>query len=142
MLIQKSADFSIQMDTGIAFADITPTISRLVSESNVMNGIVHLVAIGSTASLTSIEYEPGALEDLKSAIDSMAPAEKQYAHELTWHDGNGHSHVQAAIMGPSLSLPIRSGELSLGTWQQVTLINHDNRPRNRKVALSIIGQCA
>jgi len=95
--------------------------------------------VGSTGSLTTIEYEPGVVEDLKKAINKLAPSGDVYEHEKAWHDGNGHSHVQAALLGPSISLPVRNGELMLGTWQQVVLINHDNRSRNRTVEVTIIG---
>ena len=95
--------------------------------------------VGSTGSLTTIEYEPGVVTDLKEAVNRLAPPDLPYAHELAWHDGNGHSHVQAALMGPSIALPIRRGELRLGTWQQVVAINHDNRARRRKVEVTLCG---
>ena len=120
-------------------ADITSQVGRVVTDSGVANGSVHLSVVGSTGSLTTIEYEPGAVEDLKDAIRRLAPPEMAYAHEMTWHDGNGHSHVQAAMMGPSLVVPVRGGRLRLGTWQQVVLINHDNRPRTRAVEVTVIG---
>ena len=95
--------------------------------------------VGSTGSLTTIEYEPGVVADLKEAINRLAPPDLPYAHELAWHDGNGHSHVQAALMGPSITLPLRSGKLRLGTWQQVVAINHDNHPRKRSIEVTLIG---
>ena len=95
--------------------------------------------VGSTGSLTTIEYEPGVVEDLKAAMNRIAPPDITYAHELAWHDGNGHSHVQAAMMGPSIVVSIREARLRLGTWQQVVAINHDNRSRRRKVEVTIIG---
>jgi secondary thiamine-phosphate synthase enzyme len=95
--------------------------------------------IGSTGSLTTIEFEPGVVEDLKQAISRLAPPDLEYEHEKAWHDGNGHSHVQAALLGPSIVIPIRDGQLKLGTWQQVVAINHDNRPRTRTVEVSITG---
>ena len=101
---------------------------------------VHVTAIGSTASLTTVEYEPGAIEDLKRAIQRLAPADATYAHEMAWHDGNGHSHVQAALLGPSVAVPIRDGRLRLGTWQQVVLINHDIHARRRPVEVTVIGE--
>ncbi len=93
------------------------------------NGQLSAVMVGSTGSLTTIEYEPGVVEDLKRAINLLAPPGIDYAHEAAWHDGNGHSHVQAALLGPSIVLPIRNGNLKTGTWQQLVAINHDNHPR-------------
>ncbi|NJO67462.1 MAG: YjbQ family protein [Rhodospirillales bacterium] len=130
----------IALETGPAMADVSPHISQVVAASGVRDGSVQLSAVGSTASLTTIEYEPGAIEDLKRAILRLAPPNMEYMHELTWHDGNGHSHVQAALLGPSLYLPIRGGRMRLGTWQQVVLINHDNRPRQRELAITVIGR--
>jgi secondary thiamine-phosphate synthase enzyme len=89
--------------------------------------------------LTTIEYEPGVVNDLSAAVDRLAPPGLKYAHEEAWHDGNGHSHVQAALLGPSIVLPIRKGRLRLGTWQQVVAINHDNHARQRIIEVTIIG---
>jgi secondary thiamine-phosphate synthase enzyme len=131
--------FEMPMETGPDLADVTGLVGRIVSTSQVLEGSAQLAAVGSTASLTTIEFEPGAIEDLKRAILRLAPPNMEYVHELTWHDGNGHSHVQAALLGPSLSVPIREGRMRLGTWQQVVLINHDNRPRRRAVEVTVIG---
>ena len=128
------------MAVGPALEDITGELAAMVVDSGVKNGVLHATAIGSTASLTTIEYEPGVIEDLKRAITQLAPPGLDYEHERAWHDGNGHSHVQAALLGASLSIPIRNGELALGPWQQIVLINHDNRTRNRKVEVTIIGR--
>ncbi len=96
--------------------------------------------IGSTGSITTIEYEPGAMQDLKRAITQLAPPTLEYAHEQAWHDGNGHSHVQAALLGPSETFPVRDGKLVTGTWQQIVCVNHDNRPRTRRVAVTVLGR--
>lgn len=132
--------FEIPLETGPDLTDVTGMVARIVASSQVRDGSAQLAAVGSTASLTTIEFEPGAVEDLKRAIARLAPPNLEYVHELTWHDGNGHSHVQAALLGPSLVVPIRGGRLRLGTWQQVVLINHDNRPRRRAVEVTVIGQ--
>ena len=95
--------------------------------------------VGSTGSLTTIEYEPGVVADLKDAIERLAPKGMAHAHEEAWHDGNGHSHVQAALLGPSIHLPVREGRLKLGTWQQVVVINHDNRSRRRSIEMTVVG---
>jgi len=95
--------------------------------------------VGSTGSLTTIEYEPGVVRDLMAAVNRLAPPDMEYEHEKAWHDGNGHSHVQAALLGPSIVLPIRKGRLKLGTWQQVVAFNHDNRSRQRTIEVTITG---
>lgn len=131
--------FDVSLRTGPDVADITPAVGRIVAASGVRDGSAQLAAVGSTGSLTTIEFEPGAVADLKDAIRRLAPPELDYAHELAWHDGNGHSHVQAALLGPSLTVPVRGGRIRLGTWQQIVAINHDNRPRRRPVEVTVIG---
>jgi secondary thiamine-phosphate synthase enzyme len=131
--------FDVSLQTGPDLADITGHVGRVVAESGIRNGSAQVVAVGSTASVTTIEYEPGAIADLKDAIRRLAPPDIPYAHEMAWHDGNGHSHVQAALLGPSLVVPVRGGRLRLGTWQQVVLLNLDNRPRRRAVDVTVIG---
>jgi secondary thiamine-phosphate synthase enzyme len=138
-LVVHCDSFEMSLGAGPDLADVTPPLARIVTASGVRRGSAHVTAIGSTASVTSIEYEPGAIEDLKRAIQRLAPADASYAHEMAWHDGNGHSHVQAALLGPSVALPIRDGRLRLGTWQQVVLINHDIHPRRRPVEVTVIG---
>ncbi|MCJ7772862.1 MAG: secondary thiamine-phosphate synthase enzyme YjbQ [Desulfobacterales bacterium] len=129
----------VRLKTGPDIFDITDGLNRLVTRCRVENGSLFASVIGSTGSLTTIEYEPGVIEDLKKAINGLAPPGQIYAHEEAWHDGNGHSHVQAALIGPSISLPIRQSRLKLGTWQQVVAINHDNKPRSRKIEVTIVG---
>ena len=135
-----TSQIRVSLKTGIDMINITDKIERLVTDSTIENGTANLTVIGSTGSITTIEYEPGVISDLKRAINKMAPPEEEYEHEKAWHDGNGHSHVQAAIIGLSIVLPIRNGRVSLGTWQQVVVINHDNRPRERNIEVSIIGE--
>ncbi len=129
----------VSLKIGPDICDITYELAGLQNRSGVKNGSLFATIIGSTGSITTIEFEPGVVEDLKQAISRLAPPGAEYQHELAWHDGNGHSHVQAALLGPSISLPIRSGKLQLGTWQQVVAINHDNRSRNRVIEVTIIG---
>ena len=119
--------------------DITPQVESAVSKSGISSGIVVVFTPGSTAGLTTIEYEPGAISDLKDAIARIAPEGMAYAHDARWGDGNGFSHVRAALLGPSLSLPLREGALVTGTWQQIVLVDFDNRPRSRRVEVQIIG---
>lgn len=132
--------FEVALRAGPDLADVTPLLARIVVQSGVRRGGAQLSAVGSTASLTTIEYEPGAVEDLKEAIRRLAPPDRSYHHEMTWHDGNGHSHVQAALMGPSIVVPVRDSRLKLGTWQQVVLINHDIHARRRAVEVTVIGE--
>ena len=130
---------NVQLKTGIDIADISYELQRLIDESKIINGTLNATVIGSTSSITTIEFEPGVVEDLRRAVNKLAPPDLEYEHEKAWHDGNGHSHVQAALLGPSIALPVRNGRLTTGTWQQVVVINHDNKARKRKVEVTIIG---
>ena len=129
----------ISLDKGPDIRDITPALEQLIDDLHVENGNLCAAMVGSTGSLTTIEYEPGVVRDLMAAVNRLAPPDLDYEHEKAWHDGNGHSHVQAALLGPSIALPIRKGRLKLGTWQQVVAINHDNRSRQRTIEVTIIG---
>ena len=129
----------VSLDTGPDIRDITPLLETVIHESQIENGGLFATMVGSTGSLTTIEYEPGVVRDLMAAVNRLAPPDLEYEHEKAWHDGNGHSHVQAALMGPSIALPIRKGRLKMGTWQQVVAINHDNRPRQRSIEVTITG---
>jgi secondary thiamine-phosphate synthase enzyme len=136
-MFYESIDVSLQ--TGPDICDITPDLDQLIRKSHIEMGSLFATMVGSTGSITTIEYEPGVVEDLKRAINRLAPPGLEYEHEKAWHDGNGHSHVQAALLGPSIALPIRNRRLRLGTWQQVVAINHDNGPRVRTVEVTITG---
>jgi len=121
--------------------DITEEVRRAVKESRIKEGLVHLFVHHSTAALTTIEYEPGMLADLKRALSVLAPDNIPYAHNTRWGDGNGRSHVKAALVGPSLTLPLGNGELLCGTWQQVVLLELDvNAGRTRSVTCTITGE--
>lgn len=130
---------NIKQETGPGINDITPAIRQITNRSKIRNGSAHITAVGSTGSVTTIEFEPGVVQDLKDALNRMAPPDAVYQHELAWHDGNGHSHVQAALVGPSIVVPVRDGNIRLGTWQQIVVINHDNHARNRNVEVTILG---
>lgn len=130
----------VELNIGPDICDITLQLERLVQAAGIENGSLSATMVGSTGSLTTIEYEPGVVEDLKQAINRLAPPGLEYEHEKAWHDGNGHSHVQAALMGPSIAVAIRNSRLKLGTWQQVVAVNHDNRHRTRSVEVTIIGE--
>ena len=112
--------------------DITDQASKAVKESKKENGIVTVFAVGSTAAITTIEYEPGLKSDFPNMLSRIAPKDIQYRHDNTWHDGNGHSHVRASLLGPSLTIPFIEGNLTLGRWQQIVLIEMDTTPRDRK----------
>ncbi|MCJ7616603.1 MAG: secondary thiamine-phosphate synthase enzyme YjbQ [Desulfobacterales bacterium] len=130
---------NVQLKTGIDIVDISSELQRLIEKSKIINGTLNATVIGSTGSITTIEFEPGVVEDLRLAVNRLAPPDLEYEHEKAWHDGNGHSHVQAALLGPSIALPVRNSRLITGTWQQVVVINHDNKARKRKVEVTIIG---
>jgi len=120
--------------------DITGEVQAVVDESGAATGQVVLLVHGSTAALSTLEYEPGLVNhDIAAAMERIAPRDGRYAHEETWHDDNGHSHVRAATVGPSLALPVVEGRVPLGTWQQIVLIDFDTRPRRRTVHASLIG---
>ncbi len=129
----------VNLSSGPDIHDITPLLEQIIHESEVENGSLCATMVGSTGSLTTIEFEPGVVRDLMSAVNRLAPPDLEYEHEKAWHDGNGHSHVQAALLGPSIALPIRKGRLKTGTWQQVVAINHDNRSRQRSIEVTITG---
>ena len=119
--------------------DITPDLERIAEASGVRNGIVTVFCQGSTATVTTIEYEPGVVNDLKRALEKIAPSGIPYEHDKAWGDGNGFSHVRAALMKPSLTVPMIDGKMTLGTWQQIVFIDFDNRPRKRKVVVQVMG---
>lgn len=121
--------------------DVTDRIRGLVAESGVSDGQLTAMVVGSTAALSTLEFEPGLVgHDIAAALEEIAPRDGRYEHEETWHDDNGHSHVRACLIGPSLALPIVDGEVPLGTWQQVVLLDFDTRPRSRRIAVSIVGE--
>ncbi len=132
-----SREFETTGDTDIV--DLTGEVLRFVSDSGVRDGLVVVFTPGSTAGITTIEYESGAVADLKAALERMAPRHAEYQHNLRWGDGNGYSHVRSALVGPSLAVPIVDGRPELGTWQQIVLCDFDNRPRRRVVRLQVIG---
>jgi secondary thiamine-phosphate synthase enzyme len=119
--------------------DVTGALQQAVKESGVTEGLVTVFVPGSTAGVTTIEYESGALRDLSDALERAAPADARYEHNRRWGDGNGFSHVRAALLGPSVSVPFSKGRLLLGTWQQVVVVDCDNRPRSRQVVIQVLG---
>ena len=124
---------------GIDIHDLSAVVEETVMSSGITDGQATVFAPGSTAGVTTIEYESGALRDLQDALDRMAPESIPYAHDARWGDGNGYSHVRAALLGPSLTIPLMKSRLTLGAWQQIVLLDFDNRPRQRRVIIQIAG---
>jgi len=135
----QSREILVQTKGKTDIIDLTPKVSREVEESSVENGAVTLFIPGSTAALTAIEFESGVINDLREAIQRMAPEDIYYEHDERWGDGNGYAHVRAAVIGPSLHIPISGGRMTLGTWQQIVLLDFDNRPRERRIVVQISG---
>jgi len=133
---------SIQLNTqgNADIHDITDQVSGAVEESGLQNGIVTIFCPSSTSALTTIEYESGALNDLRRLFDEIVDPERHYAHNARWGDGNGHSHVRAALLKASFTVPFNDGHLTLGTWQQIIYIDFDNRPRRRELVVQMIGE--
>jgi len=120
--------------------NITDEVAAAVDRSKVIDGIVCVLVVGSTAGITTTEYEPGLVNhDLEALFEKLAPENARYEHEETWHDDNGHAHVRASLLGPSMSVPIVDGRITLGTWQQIILIDFDTRSRDRRVICQIVG---
>lgn len=120
--------------------DITNEVVMGVQQSKLRNGVVTLFSPSATSSVTTIEYESGCLRDLRRLFDEIADPAREYAHNARWGDGNGHSHIRAALLGPSLSVPFVDGRLTLGTWQQIIFVDFDNRPRRRELIMQIVGE--
>ena len=120
--------------------DITPQVDAVLKNSGLLEGNLTVFVAGSTAGITSIEYEPGLLKDIPEAFEKFAPTGVTYHHDATWGDGNGYAHVRAAMLGPSFSVPFKDGHPILGTWQQIVMIDFDNRPRNRSLVVQLFGQ--
>ncbi len=119
--------------------DLTPVAREHLKDSGIRTGQVTFFVTGSTAGITTVEFEPGLVKDLKELFERIAPQEADYHHEQTWHDGNGFSHVRASLLKPSLTVPVEAGKMTLGTWQQVILVDFDNGPRDREIVFQVIG---
>ncbi len=138
MIITSSISFQTKGDCDIV--DITPQVARQVAESGISSGTVTVFVPGSTAGVTTIEYESGLVADLQQMWERVVPRNTPYNHDRRWGDGNGHSHVRASMLGPSLVIPFNDRRLTLGTWQQIIMVDFDNRPRSRQVLLQIMGE--
>jgi len=133
-------EITLQSRGNCDIIDITSEVAKRVEKSGTDNGIVILFVVGSTAGLTTIEYEPNLVSDFKDMWDRVIPQGIPYEHDKTWGDGNGHSHVRASTLGASLTVPFMKKRLALGTWQQIIFVDFDNRPRSRKIAIQILGE--
>ena len=120
--------------------DLTDKVAQIVKSSGIQTGIAHIFNIGSTAAIGAIEFEPGLQKDLPAILNRLMPPSRDYGHEQTWHDGNGHSHLQATMLGPSLTVPVSNGRLKLGTWQQIFHLECDIKPRQRQVVVTVYGE--
>jgi secondary thiamine-phosphate synthase enzyme len=136
----STKEITLQSRGNCDIIDITSQVAKIVEKSGINSGIVTLFMVGSTAGITTIEYEPNLLSDFKNMWDRLIPQNSPYEHNKTWGDGNGHSHVRASTLGASLTIPFVSKRLTLGTWQQIVFVDFDNRPRSRKIAIQILGE--
>ena len=136
----KTDSISIRTKGNADVHDMTDQIANVVSNSGLRDGMVTIFCPSSTSALTTIEYESGAVSDLRRLFDEIIPINREYAHNERWHDGNGHSHVRAALLGPSITIPFVDRQLTLGTWQQVIYVDFDNRPRQRKLIVQLVGE--
>ena len=136
----KTTSISLHTKGNADIHDITDQIASVLSASGLKNGTATIFCPSSTSALTTIEYESGAVSDLRRLFDEIIPIHREYAHNERWHDGNGHSHVRAALLGPSITIPFVEGQLTLGTWQQIIYIDFDNRPRQRNLIVQLIGE--
>lgn len=137
----ESHRFEVQTKGHNHVLDLSPGVLKCLREGEIRDGIVTVFVVGSTAAITTTENEPGLVEhDLEAALEGIAPEGGRYRHEETWHDDNGHSHVRASLIGPSIVVPLVNGELTLGTWQQIVLLDFDTRPRRREIVVQVLGQ--
>jgi secondary thiamine-phosphate synthase enzyme len=137
-VVQKS--FRISTKGNADVLDITPQVSRIVGESGIRTGVVNIAGVGSTLGITTLEFEPGCVADLRRALDRIAPPNSDYAHNARWSDDNGYSHLRSALLGTSRSFPVSDGRLHTGTWQQVVLCDFDSRSRDRQVIVTVVGE--
>ena len=138
MIIQKKLELHTKGFNHII--DITSALQNYVSDERINDGYVLVFVPGATGAITTIEYEDGLVYDIKSAFKRLIPKDMEYRHELRWHDGNGHSHIRASILGPSITTPFKDGQLILGTWQQIIFVEFDNKPHNRNLVVQVVGE--
>jgi len=137
-VFQKSIRLSTRGSTDVV--DLTSQVEQIIASSDIRQGMVNISGVGSTLAITTIEFEPGAVSDLRRALEQIAPANDNYAHNARWGDHNGYAHLRSALMGTSKTFPVRDGALHLGTWQQIILCDFDDRPRQREVVVTVYGE--
>jgi secondary thiamine-phosphate synthase enzyme len=135
-----SATFEVSTQGFGDVIDVTAQVAASVEKSGIRNGIVCIANPGSTAGITTVEFEPGAVADLKEALAKLAPEKASYHHDDTWDDGNGFAHLRSALVGASQAFPVRDGVVALGTWQQIVFLDFDNRPRRRRLVVTVVGE--
>lgn len=133
-------ELNVETSGEVDIVNITDDVQRIVSKSKIKDGIACIFVPGSTGSVTTIEYEPGLKKDLARVLQKIAPNGEHYDHHETWHDDNGHSHVRASLIGPSITIPLKNGKLLHGTWQQIVFVELDTQPRDRKIIVQIVGE--
>ena len=137
----ETHEYEVKTQGNSQVLNLTDHVVQFVNAGRISEGLVTIFVIGSTAGITTTEFEPGLVDhDLKAAFENFAPQDARYRHEETWHDDNGHSHVRASLLGPSLTVPLVNRKLQLGTWQQIVLIDFDTRPRTRRIVVQVIGE--
>jgi secondary thiamine-phosphate synthase enzyme len=139
-MVARSHSISVSTHGFCDIHDVTAEVRNELKRSKIQEGIATLFVPGSTAGITTIEFESGAVADLRKAVERLVPEEIHYDHDARWGDGNGFAHVRAALLGPSLTVPVVEGQLTLGTWQQIVLVDFDNRPRHREVMIHLLGE--
>lgn len=139
-MVVRNYELIMETSSGTDILDITDKVRECVEKAGLIDGVAVVFVPGSTGAVTTIEYESGVLNDLVAAIERLAPDDITYDHDRRWGDGNGYSHVRAALLGPSLNVPVISGSPVLGTWQQIVLLDFDNRPRSRRVVVQVSGE--
>ncbi|NOZ59368.1 MAG: YjbQ family protein [Euryarchaeota archaeon] len=135
-----SYEIEVELEAEEGFADITARVQEIVEKSGIRQGVAVVFNVGSTGAITTMEFEPGLRKDIPRALERVAPRGESYEHHLTWGDDNGAAHVRAALLGPGLTVPIVDGRLTLGTWQQIVVINFDTRRRRRRVVVQLLGE--
>lgn len=138
----ESGTISLRTAAKDEIIDVTERVQAIVSKTKVKNGLACVFVAGSTAAVTTVEHEPGLVSDLHAAMDRLYPKGMDYGHHQRWGDGNGHSHVRASLVGPSLTVPVADGRLTLGTWQQIVFMEFDNKPRTRELVVQVVGDRA
>ena len=133
-------DFTIRTPGHGAMRDLTPEVAEIVRRSGIRLGTVHVFNVGSTGVIGTIEFEPGLQEDLPAILNRLIPPSRDYGHERAWHDGNGHSHLQASVVGPEITVPVTEGRPDLGTWQQIFHLDCDNKPHERRIVVTVQGE--